>query len=863
MLYLENYFYLTQALLRRYPASKSVQRCAMKKIHIIIFLTVFFLLPLHGQIPAKQGWWKFDDGVNILKAETGTALELVGTHQIVAGPTVGNSAIRIGVGSYYKMSHGISANGGGLKVNEYTVMIDFKVSNNDTWKCFFQTDMSNTSDGECFINPSGGTIGVAATGYSSFSVVPNEWYRLILSVKNGTKFQYYIDGQLINNATVQTVDGRFSLDPSLLLFADNDGEDGEIDCAEMAIWNSALSTADIAALGGFNHYIAPKTTPILQYLQSPTPTSIIICWHDTSTGTSVEYGTTSSLGSVAAGSSEIIGASYRWHTVLLTGLTPNTEYYYKTKSGNNVSQELKFRTQPLPGYAGKIRFLLLSDTHNSDTSKPMRVLTAAKKKITELYGADIHNQINAVLHSGDIVMSGNNIDEFPKLYFAPMSVFSTSIPFLTVQGNHDVGSYFYSYMKYDSISLAVPPFPPKEEFWNIRFANTLVIGLNTNGTAVYGTTQKNLLDSKLASAQADSTIDFVICLFHHLPYSELWGEGAGYYPTPNYVRDDLLPVLQKYSKVVQVSYGHTHGFERGTIESNTNDGDFRIVCGGGGGGNTDRWGAFTNVDYPSIHVSLDHFFYQIVEIDVAKKTYMGSMYSLGNSNKAYENELLDTWYRKIEQPAPAPPSVSDPTIQVNKIIFNTSPITGMDSIMTVRMQAAYDTSFAQIVLDTMIHWKDIYGKDAQYNPVDKNAGMNLTKLEIPRSRFRDGESFYYKVKYRDHNLRWSNWSNRSNSFAVAGVGKELALPTVYRLEQNYPNPFNPTTSIRYSIPREGKVNLKIFDVLGRKLVDLVNKYQSAGSYTVNFDASPFTTGIYVYRLESGSFISTKKMMFIK
>ncbi|MDP1676043.1 MAG: T9SS type A sorting domain-containing protein [Bacteroidota bacterium] len=836
----------------------------MKKIYFIILLLTYNISPLYSQIPARQGWWKFDDNANILKAETGTALNLVGTHQIIAGPTAGNGAVRIGIGSYYTMRHGIIANGGGTLVNEYTLMIDFKVSSLDKWKCFFQTDISNTSDGECFINQTAATIGVAATGYSSFSITANEWYRFTISVKNGTQFKYYIDGQLINNGTVQAVDGRFALDSLLLMFADNDGEDDNIDCAEIAIWNSALSATDIATLGGYGHYIAPKTTPITQYLQSPSPTSIYISWHDTSsTGTNVEYGISSSLGSVAAGTSEIIGASYRWHTVLLTGLTPNTEYRYKTKSGNNISQELKFKTQPMPGYTGKIRFLLLSDTHNSDTSKPMKVLTAAKKKITELYGADVQNQLNAVLHSGDIVMSGNSIDEFPKLYFMPMSVFSNSVPFLTVQGNHDVGSYFYSYMKYDSISLAPPPFPPKEEFWNVRFANTLVIGLNTNNTAAYGATQKNLLDSKLALAQADSTIDFVMCLFHHLPYSELWGEGAGYYPSPNYIRDDLLPIFQKYSKVIQLSYGHTHGFERGTIESATNEGDFRIVCTGGGGGNTDRWGAFINVDYPSIHVSLDHFFYQIVEIDAAKKTYTGSMYSLGNTEKPYNNELLDSWYRKVGQPAPDVPSVSAPTILSNKIIFSSSPMSGPDSLMTTRMQVAYDTSFTQIVTDTMAHWKDVYSRDAGFNPIDKNAGINLTKLEIPKSRFIVDKSFYYRVKYRDHNLRWSNWSNRSNSITLTGVAKELPLPTVYYLAQNYPNPFNPTTNIMFNIPQSGMVSLKVYDVLGREVLDVLNQFQSAGSYTVNLDASKLTTGMYLYRFQSGSFNSIKKMTLIK
>ncbi len=829
----------------------------MKKTHFvfIIILSLYSTSLLYGQIPARKGWWKFDDANNVLKADSGASLELVGTHQTVAGPAVGNGAVKIGIGSYYKIKHGMFTNGGGTGklVNEYTLLIDFKVPSIGTWKTFFQTDVSNTNDGDCFINTTG-NIGTQATGYSSYSVLANEWYRLVVSIKNGTQHNYYLDGQAIKIGTTSPVDGRFALDSLLLLFADNDGDDGEIECAEVAIWNSALSVADIVTLGGYGHNVGPKPIALTPYLQTPSPTSVYVCWHDTSSsGTSVEYGTTSSFGSVTVGTSEIVSSTYRWHTVLLTGLTPNMEYSYKVKSGANVSEVFKFKTQPAPGYTGKLRFLLFSDTHNYDTSKTMNVMRAAKNKITELYGADMHNQINAVLHSGDLVIFGRNVDEYSKLFFAPMSVFSKSIPVLAVPGNHDrpdngrdgdAGPNYYAYVKYDSISLIPSPNPPSERFWSARFANTLVIGLNTDVASTLGPLQKVLLDLKLAEAQADSTIDFVLCIHHHMPYTELWGEGIGYDPGPNYVRDELLPVFQKYSKVVQLTYGHTHGFERGTIESNTNEGDFRIVCNGGAGGNTDRWGAFLNFDYPFIHVSLDHFFYQIIEIDVAKKTFVGSMYSIGNSDKVYNNELLDTWYRKAAQVAPAIPSVSAPTILSNKLVFNSSAMSGPDSIMTTRMQIAYDTSFSQIAVDTMVNWKDVYGADAQFNAVDKNAGIDLTKLEIPKTRFAAGKLFYYRVKYRDHNLRWSDWSNRSNS--ITGVAKELPLPTAYGVEQNYPNPFNPSTTIKYQVPVNSFVTLKIYDVLGKEISVLQNGMVNTGRYEVQWNGSGLTSGVYYY-----------------
>jgi hypothetical protein len=95
------------------------------------------------------------------------------------------------------------------------------------------------------------------------------------------------------------------------------------------------------------------------------------------------------------------------------------------------------------------------------------------------------------------------------------------------------------------------------------------------------------------------------------------------------------------------------------------------------------------------------------------------------------------------------------------------------------------------------------------------------------------------------------------------TGVEETLPFSYSLEQNYPNPFNPVTQIKYSISKAGHVSVKVFDILGRMVIELVNKQQEPGSYNVDFNASNLASGIYFYRIESGSFINVKKMVLIK
>ncbi len=99
---------------------------------------------------------------------------------------------------------------------------------------------------------------------------------------------------------------------------------------------------------------------------------------------------------------------------------------------------------------------------------------------------------------------------------------------------------------------------------------------------------------------------------------------------------------------------------------------------------------------------------------------------------------------------------------------------------------------------------------------------------------------------------------------VVGVNKvDNKIPDKYSLSQNYPNPFNPTTNIEFRIADFGFVSLKVYDILGREVATLVNEEKPAGSYNVSFDASSLSSGVYFYRLNSGSFISTKKMILLK
>ncbi len=120
---------------------------------------------------------------------------------------------------------------------------------------------------------------------------------------------------------------------------------------------------------------------------------------------------------------------------------------------------------------------------------------------------------------------------------------------------------------------------------------------------------------------------------------------------------------------------------------------------------------------------------------------------------------------------------------------------------------------------------------------------NLTFLNIPPFSIPG-----YEVKLTDQ---------------LTAVEKEKQIPLSANLEQNYPNPFNPTTEIVYSIPQKGYVSLKVYNLLGNEVADLVNGEMGAGTYQTNFDASSLPSGVYFYKLQTGKFVETKKMLLIK
>ena len=133
-----------------------------------------------------------------------------------------------------------------------------------------------------------------------------------------------------------------------------------------------------------------------------------------------------------------------------------------------------------------------------------------------------------------------------------------------------------------------------------------------------------------------------------------------------------------------------------------------------------------------------------------------------------------------------------------------------------------------------------------------------------------GEHFY-----------WALTSETGDEMVLDGIGeivvpsaerfileRKAVVPLVFTLHQNFPNPFNPTTTLKYDLPEENHVTLTVYDMLGRMVTQLVNTNQKAGFKSVQWNATdmhgnPVSAGVYLYQIQAGEFMKTKKMVLLK
>ena len=523
---------------------------------------------------AIVGQWDFNDSDDLTVATIGQALSLTGSNSVIEGISSEDGAVRIGAGSYYSVNHGITPSDGESNVNQWSLVVDFKFpeSESNTWKCFFQTNPTNANDGDCFVNESN-AIGVSATGYSNdadndsleFTCKADEWYRLVVVVDNyNDRYDLYINGELVLDGAAQDIDGRFSLEDTLLLFADDNGEDNSIDVSLVKLYDMALTTGEVELLLGPGGEEPKKTVQFLTapYLQNVKKGGITIMWETNIAAESlVEYSMDDSFGNSVTPNFETSSEGTKIYKAVLTDLNPGTAYNFRVNADDLVVSDLSFKTAPDEEIA--FSFGVWADSQGTNHGTYADDLYEPTKSMM----AHMAENVDIGISVGDLAEDGSDYTDTHVYYLDRVAKYlGKTRPWFNAWGNHDAGQGDIIRQFADMPSQdRGDPYDAGYGSFMFEYAGCYFICIDD---ACLTYEEVDVVEGMLQEATAGNA-KHIFVFIHKAPYYERWYDGE------ESVRYYLVPLLETYGVDVLFS-GHTHAYQRGYL-----NGVYYCVTGGG------------------------------------------------------------------------------------------------------------------------------------------------------------------------------------------------------------------------------------------------------------------------------------------
>ncbi len=856
-----------------------------------ILRSVLLLLTLAGVVLAQNppvGQWKFDDPANLMKAVTGTDLVATGSPVDTDGPGIQNEAVLIPVGSYMTMTHGIPANGGGSYLNEWSLLIDFKIPALGSWYTFFQTNTANSNDGDCFIKPTG-EIGVGSTGYATQTIEAETWYRLVISVKNGDHFNYYLDGKLLHEGGPMDIDGRFGLDPVLLMFADNDGDDAEMACAEIAMWDYPLSAEEARSLGGYHGKTGwwrfnDAGDPL--YTQSGEALTLVGT-HETMAGVDANDG------AVKIG----VGSHYSW----THGMPANG-------GGSKVNEWTMMVDFKFPQTGVWHTLFQVDQTNGSDgecfintfgnlgvgvtgySTRALETETWYRLAISVDLGDHYNYYLDGnLLHQGTVqniderfalenilLFFADNDAEDEELHVSELSFWNRS---LSADEVHSLGGF-----NPDTTAPAAPEgvtaIVVPGEYFNLVTWQAVPNEENEVYSVYASEWPINDLEAPgvemLAQNLSADDISYGHFIFypkndHNIDYyyavtcqDESGNVGpAGFSGVITNLAKGVPTISLELPATVTID-GDIAEWYASSLEPlvlQPVNGEFGHV----GQGSFDNNDDMTATVYMAVD---DNYLYYAVDVldnvysfdpagdwwyDDAAEIFIG-LYNTTTKHAGYQRGaepdyqmVVATEYFYVSQLGSEPPLFTNDDENYEFVDYGSSDWSFEVKIPLDSLAANGDARFhaqngMKITTDIQFH-----DSDAILN--EREGILNFSTLSNDVSW--QGAQYW--------TFTWVGDTNR-----VSSVDREdSGVPAQFSLSQNYPNPFNPATTFSYTLNRPGFVEIDLFNIQGQKVRTLVSTTQSAGLHQVVLDASGLSSGIYFYRLKSGSQIQTRKMTLVR
>lgn len=551
----------------------------------------------------------------------------------------------------------------------------------------------------------------------------------------------------------------------------NEGEEADIAGQKESLADIYLEKNGLSA-GGRQLYTAHRLTVIppdetemtKPYLQCVTDSSIWICWKTSSSQEGfVEYGT-EDLANKVEGTEEKLGIKYYWHSVHLTGLEPYTKYNYRVTSGDSTTASYSFMTAPKAGSNQHLRILVMGDHQIKSRSGYEWLLKAAKRKIEETYGKPINECVSMIMNDGDQVDMGV-LQQYEQIHLYKSSFLSPYLPIMTCVGNHETygdtgmktyaAHFHYEDLQYKGIKSGT------ENYYAYQIGRILFVVLSTEHT---GDAQKQWVQQVVDAVKDDPDVDFVISVCHRPIQCEQY---IGDYSV--WVRNEIIPILCQTPKHVLNIGAHHHLYHRGQLKEYPL---YHIINGAASW--NQLWGMSSEQDYDDVQKTIDYWGYQILDFDFENKEMNAKCYAIGNKDIVTDNLLIDSFHKKFGVEGPDKPTITN-EFGTEKVSFplvikgNAYHSPSDQPLNSVQVQLSTSADFATVVFDKMRDVEDLYGSTGLplRIPIDLNEGVDITECPVDSDLLKNG-TYYVRMRYRDDNLSWSEWSD-VKTFKVEGL----------------------------------------------------------------------------------------------
>ena len=470
------------------------------------------------------------------------------------------------------------------------------------------------------------------------------------------------------------------------------------------------------------------------------------------------------LGNSTSGNSFSSVGSAMMHDVQLLGLERFTTYYYQVVTGQASSQIQSFKTPPFASDEQAFRFVAMSDMQQS-SADPLKydevihdgVLDYLEQNLSGVVSEDLA----LVLIPGDLVDNGNSYGQWEDDFFQYSTDLFGKVPVYPVLGNHEVNTqYYFQYFHLPENGTE----GYEEHWWWKDYGNVRFIGLNSNGP-YDGDVQLAWLDGVLENTcQADS-IDFVFAEVHHPYKSELWTPGESDF-TGNVVAK-MEDFSNECGKPSIHFFGHTHGYSRGQ----SRDHKHVWINVATAGGAIDYWGDWPQADYDEFSVSEDDWGFVMVEVEAGDAPkFSVKRLSRGDGNVSLDNALTDSFsVSKIDYTITTPTPIYPVDIQVAPecVILRGS---------SFEIDEMHGSSHWQVT-ETSGEYSDPLGEvweqfENIYFNEDTQEGELITEEYM--SGMPENTQLWWRVRYRDKELNWSEWSDEAAfSTGTSSLGENL------------------------------------------------------------------------------------------